>query len=46
MKAEIKDNLSVMHGKVRNKKGEVLRDSGCNGVFGKKELVNKADFIR
>ena len=45
MEAEIKDNLQVMSGKVKNKHVEVLRDSGCNGVIGKRELADEADFI-
>ena len=45
MKTEIKDNLPVMSGKVGNKNVEVLRDSGCNGIIVKRELVDEADFI-
>ena len=45
VEAEIEDNLSVMSGKVGNKNVEVLRDSGCNGVIVKRELVDEADFI-
>ena len=45
METEIKDNLPVLSGKVRNKNVEVFRDSGCNEVIVKKELVDKADFI-
>ena len=42
---KIKDNMSVMSGKVGNKNMEVLRDSGCKGVIVKRELVDGADFI-
>ena len=45
METEIKDNLPVMSGKVGNKNIEVLRDSGCNGVIFKRELVDEADVI-
>ena len=45
MEAEIKNNLPVMSGKVGNKNVEALRDSGCNGVIVKRELVDEADFI-
>ena len=45
MEAEIKDNLSVMSGKVGNKNVEVLPDSKCNGVIVKSELVDEADFV-
>ena len=44
MKAEIKDNLPVMSGKVGGKNVEVLRDSGCNGVIVKRELVDEVNF--
>ena len=33
MKAEIKDNLPEMLGKMRGKNVEVLRDSECKGVI-------------
>ena len=45
IEAEIKDNLPVMSCKVGNKNVEVLRDSECNGVIVKRELVDAADFI-
>ena len=45
MEAEIKDNLPVTSSKVGNKNVEVLRDSRCNGVIFKRELMDKANFI-
>ena len=45
MEAEIKDNLPIMSGYVRNKNVEVLRDSGCNEVIFKRELKVDAHFI-
>ena len=45
MEAEIKDNLPLTSGKVGNNNVEVLRNSECNGVIVKRELVDEADFI-
>ena len=42
--AEIKGNLSVLSGKVEGKNVEVLRDTGCSGVFIRRELVDETDF--
>ena len=42
--AEIKDNLPVLSGKVRNKKVEVLRDTGCSRVIIRRKLVDETDF--
>ena len=42
--AEIKDNFPVLSGKVRGKKVEVLRDTGCSGVIITRELVDETDF--
>ena len=41
---EIKDNFSVLSGKVGGKKVEVLRDTGCSGVIIRRELVDETDF--
>ena len=40
----MKDNLTVLSGKVVGKKVEVLRDTGCSGVIIRRELVHKTDF--
>ena len=45
MEAENKDSLAVTSGKVGNKKVEILRDSGCNGMIVKRDLVDEGDFI-
>ena len=45
MEAEIRNNLSVMSGKVGNKNVKVLRDSGFNGVIVKRKLADEANFI-
>ena len=45
VKAEIKNNLPVMSGKVGNKNVEVLQYSKCSGVIVKRELVDQTDFI-
>ena len=42
--AEIKDNLPVLSGKVRNKKVEVSRDTGCSRIITRRELVDETDF--
>ena len=42
--AEIKDNLPVLSGKVKGKKVEVLRDTGCSEVIIKRKLVDETDF--
>ena len=45
MEAEIKDNLPVMCGKVKNKNVEILRENGCNGLIVKRQLVYEVNFI-
>ena len=42
--AEIKDNLPVLSGKVKGKKVEVLRDTGCSGAIARRELLDETDF--
>ena len=42
--AEIKDNLSVLSGKVGSKQVEVLRDTGCSGVIIRRKLVDETEF--
>ena len=44
--AEIKDNLPVMSGKMRNKNVQVLRDSVCYEMVVKREVMDEADFIQ
>ena len=44
METKINDILPVMSDKVGSKNEEVLRDSECNGVIVKRELVKEADF--
>ena len=45
MEAEIKDDLPVKFGKAGNNNVEVLRDSECNGVIVKRELMDEVDFF-
>ena len=36
--------MPVVKGKIGNKTVDVLRDTGCNGIIAKKELVSKEQY--